>query len=383
MKLIRFVKIFISAASFFGLSLLHCCFASLPASKIEQQLLKAMKTYHVPVVGYAVIQNYKIVAYNTLSIDPNLSVTTHSLFQAASISKSISAFGALILVSQQKLWLDQNINSSLSSWKIPSSPLTENQPVTLKLLLNMTSGLSVSGFPGHLQTQALPTLQEILTGKKPANTPAVQVFYPPGSDYYYSGGAYEVVEQAIEDSSHQKFPVWIKKQIFDPLSMKASFFAAPIPAHLKERVIPGFLLNGSMISGGWNNYSEYAASGLWSTPKDLALFAIYVSQTYVGKKHDLINSKIAKQMFIRGKNTDYGLGFVIDGAGNQLNFRKAGHNLGYHSELMMFPNTGDGIVIMTNSENGENVIHYIIPYIAQHNHWPYFYPFFDELIKLP
>lgn len=49
-------------------------------------------------------------------------------------------------------------------------------------------------------------------------------------------------------------------------------------------------------------------------------------------------------MFFRQKNTDYGLGVVVNGTGKNLNFRKAGHNLGYHSELIMFPESGVGLL---------------------------------------
>jgi CubicO group peptidase (beta-lactamase class C family) len=119
------------------------------------------------------------------------------------------------------------------------------------------------------------------------------------------------------------------------------------------------------------------------TPTDLAKFAINTSNAYLGKDNGIIAKQIAEQMLTRQKKTDYGLGFVINGNGNNLNFRKAGHNLGYHNELMMFPNSGDGIVIMTNSENGEYVINYMIALIDQEYRWPCYFPYFDELITIP
>ena len=338
------------------------CFAIQNNLDINQELLVAMKAYHVPVVGYAIIKNYKIVSADTLSIDPKLAVSKNSLFQAASISKSVSAYGTLKLVSENELNLDEPVNNQLKSWKIPINKYNNNNAVILRQLLDMTSGLSVSGFPGHVQGQQLPTLKEVLDGIPPANTPPIRVFYKPGSQYFYSGGGFQVLEQLIEDTTKQSFPVWMENEILKPLNMDQSIYQYPLNKQLRAIAVPGFLSDGSMVKGGWNNYEIAGAGGLWSTPTDLAKFAINVANAYLGKDNNIITKSIAKQMLTRQKNTDFGLGFVVNGEGKTLNFRKAGHNLGYHNELIMFPNNGDGVVIMTNSENGElcNQLYYCI-----------------------
>lgn len=352
-------------------------------SNLDLELINAMRAYHVPVVGYAIIENNKIISSNTLSIDPKIKTSLHSLFQAASISKSVSAYGALKLVSEEKLKLDESVNDKLITWKIPINKFNEKYPVTLRQLLDMTSGLSVSGFPGHAQGEQLPTLQEVLEGKLPANTPAVRVFYQPGSQYFYSGGAFQVLEQLMEDVTKHSFQEWMKKEILKPLQMNNSIYLYPLNEKLRNQAVPGFLEDGTMIKGGWNNYAIYGAGGLWSTPTDLAKFAISVSNAYLGKNNNIVAKKIAKEMLTRQKNTDYGLGFVVNGDAKTLNFRKAGHNAGYHNELLMFPNSGQGVIIMTNSENGEYIINFIIPIIAKKYHWPCYFPFFDELIEIP
>ena len=253
----------------------------------------------------------------------------------------------------------------------------------MRQLLDMTSGLSVSGFPGYEKGKKLPTLQQILNGEPPSNTPAIRVFYKPGSEYFYSGGAFQVLQQLIEDITKQPFSSWMKDEILKPLNMNQSIFQYPLEKKLGATAVPGFLLDGTMVKGGWNNYAVAGAAGLWSTPTDLAKFAINATNAYLGKDNSIVAKQVAKQMFTSQKNTDYGLGFVINGDRNNLNFRKAGHNLGYHNELIMFPNSGDGIVILTDSENGEYVINYMISLVAQKYHWPCYFPYFDELIKIP
>ncbi|WP_051555185.1 serine hydrolase domain-containing protein [Legionella fairfieldensis] len=339
-------------------------------NELNQKLRVAMKLHKVPVVGYAVIQNYKIIISQTLSIDPAVSVSINSIFQAASISKSVSAYGVLKLVSKEKLALDKDINKQLAGWKIPLNKFNKNNPVTLRQVLSMTSGLSVAGFPGHVQGSQLPTLNNILEGHPPANTAPIRVFYRPGSRYFYSGGGYEVLEQLINDTTKQPFKRWMKKEILKPLHMEQSIFQNPLPKNWRSIAVPGFLNHGNRVKGGWNNYTEASAAGLWSTPTDLAQFAIAIAKAYFGKDNRLINKSLAQEMLKRQNNTNYGLGVVINGQGKTLSFRKAGHNLGYHSELILFPNTGDGAIIMTNSENGEAIINYMMNLLAQTFNWP-------------
>jgi hypothetical protein len=59
--------------------------------------------------------------------------------------------------------------------------------------------------------------------------------------------------------------------------------------------VPGFLSNGTRIEGGWNNYAIAGAGGLWSTPTDLAKFAINASSAYLGKDNSIVPKQIAKR----------------------------------------------------------------------------------------
>jgi CubicO group peptidase (beta-lactamase class C family) len=172
-------------------------------------------------------------------------------------------------------------------------------------------------------------------------------------------------------------------EILKPLKMNLSVFQYPLDKKFQAVAVPGFLSDGSMIKKGWKNYAIAASGGLWSTPTDIAKFAIAISEASLGIDNTVIIKSVAKEMLSRQKNTDYGLSLVVNGTGKNLNFRKAGHNLGYHSQLIMFPNTKDGLVVMTNSENGGAIINYMIPLVAQKYHWPCYFPYFDELITIP
>src|SRR6266851_3277725 len=133
-------------------------FGLLPAAVIQGQslprmlLTDRMKHYDVPGVSIAVFDNGQVLwarGYGLADISANKPVTPETLFQAASISKSVTAFAALQLVEQGKLNLDEDVNLKLVSWKVPENEFTRNEKVTLRRLLNHTAGLNLASVGGY------------------------------------------------------------------------------------------------------------------------------------------------------------------------------------------------------------------------------------------
>ena len=132
-----------------------------------------MARRHVPGLSLAIIQDGRVFearAYGVTDAGGSAAVTPSTLFQAGSISKSVAALGALHLVEQGKLTLDGDVNTTLTSWKVPASGFTSVTPITLRRLLSHTAGLTVHGFPGYAVDAPRPTLVQVLDGTPPANT---------------------------------------------------------------------------------------------------------------------------------------------------------------------------------------------------------------------
>ncbi len=356
---------------------------SLKHQSLDSIIKNAMRQTNTPVVGYAIIDHYKIVKAKTLSIDPSIKVNKNSLFQAASISKSVTAYAAAKLIANGKLSLDKPANAYLTAWKIPVNKYNQTHHVTLRQILSMTAGLSVSGFAGYRQDQPLPSLIQILNGQPPANNATIRVFYQPGSRYFYSGGGYQVLQLLIQDRVKTTFNDWMNHSVLKALGMHHSIYQYPLSQKYRQIAVPGFWGNGKMLFKGWNNYAIAGSGGLWSTPTDLAKFALNITQSYLGKKHAFIPQQLAKTMLTRQKNSDFGFGVIVNGKAKSLNFRKHGHNYGYHGQLIIFPNVGKGLVILTDSENGLSLINYIVPIVAHRYHWPCYFPYLDELMLIP
>src|SRR5580658_729208 len=158
---------------------------------LQLSLQKLMELYKVPAVSIAVIDNFKIAwakTYGVTEAGGATTATTHTLFQAGSISKTVAATGALWLVDHGKLSLDEDVNQELVTWKVPENEFTKNQKVTLRRLQSHSAGLTVHGFPGYAVGEPIPALVQIFDGEKPANTAPIRVDVVPGTIFRYSGG---------------------------------------------------------------------------------------------------------------------------------------------------------------------------------------------------
>lgn len=194
-------------------------------------LAERMFVYQVPGVAIAFIHNGSIrwargFGVTRLGGSP---VTAATLFEAGSISKPLTAFATLRLVSDGKMKLDADVNDELRSWKLPPGPAGSG-PVTLLDLLSHTASTTVHGFPGYAEGAKVPTISEVLDGVPPANTPPVRVDTAPGTQWRYSGGGYVVVQQALIDMTHRSFPELMRNTVLRPLGMTSSTFEQPLPA---------------------------------------------------------------------------------------------------------------------------------------------------------
>jgi CubicO group peptidase (beta-lactamase class C family) len=327
-----------------------------------------MAKWNVPGVSVAVIDDGKVVwarGYGVLAVGETAPVTPTTRFQAASISKPVAAVAALSLVQDGALSLDGDVNGALKSWKLPASDFTKGHPVTLRALLSHTGGTTVHGFPGYAQGAAVPTLVEVLSGTAPANTPAVVSEAAPGARWRYSGGGYEIVQLMIEEATGKPFAQVVQNRVLTPAGMDHSGYAAPAAGAFAK----GHGLDGKLIPGGWHSYPEAAAAGLWTTPTDLARFGLALADAQRGRPGAILSPAMIKAMTTEVAG-GYGLGPGVAGQGETLALSHGGANEGFRAFWVIHPATGDGVVVMTNSDAGAPVMMEIVRSVARVYGWP-------------
>ena len=317
-------------------------------------LTDAMAILKIPSVSVAVIEGGRLDfarAYGDAS--------PRTLYQAASMSKLVAAVAALRLVQQGRLSLDAAVDGVLG-WRIPDSPLAAGQKVTLRRLLSMRAGVGPPGYPGYPVGAAIPDLARILDGRPPSTEPPVAITATPGSRYLYSGGGYEIVEALIKQAAQEPFAAALERLVLAPAGMTDSRFAQPLPAPLAAGAARGHGDDGSVLPGGWRVMPELAAAGLWSTPSDLARLLVDIGRAWRGEPASILDRRLAREMLAPQEGGPYGLGASIAGPEDATVLMKRGQNIGYQGYLLLFPTTGQGIVVMTGSDNGTTLAEAIV-----------------------
>jgi CubicO group peptidase (beta-lactamase class C family) len=333
-----------------------------------------MKLYNDPGLSVAVIDAYKIAwakAYGTTESGEATPVTTQTLFQAGSISKPVAATAMLALVQAGKLSLDENVNVKLKTWRVPENEFTKEQKVTLRRLASHTAGLTVHGFPGYDVDEKVPTLVQIFNGEKPANTPPIRVDFEPGTKERYSGGGVTIEQQVMMDVTGKLFPTLMKEMVLDKIGMSDSSYEQPLPAAWAARTAVGTYASGKSVHGKWHVYPEMAAAGLWTTPTDLAKFAIEIALSKEGKSNRVLSQKTTQEMLTAQPNTEgTGIGFALPKS-RPGEFGHNGADEGFQALLVMNWETGQGVAIMANSDNGILIANELLRSVAKEYGWKY------------
>jgi tetratricopeptide (TPR) repeat protein len=131
----------------------------------------------------------------------------------------------------------------------------------------------------------------------------------------------------------------------------------------------GTYADGKPVHGKWHIYPEMAAAGLWTTPTDLAHFAIEIALSEQGKANHVLSEKTTREMLTPVKE-EVTLGFFLDKQ-NPGQFEHNGSDEGFQALLTMNKETGKGVVIMANSDHGIAVADALMRRVAKEYAWNY------------
>lgn len=343
-------------------------------------LQERMQHYGVPGVSITVLDGgtQESVSFGVKQEGEASRVDGQTMFQAASISKPVFALAVMRLVEQGVLDLDEDISTYLTSWQVP--PVGDWQPrLTLRQLLSHRAGLTVHGFPGYPAGSELPSLVQVLRGERPANTGSVVVDMLPGQQFRYSGGGTTLAQLVVEDVLGKPLPEVMDELIINPLGLKHSTYAQPLPADLQQFAASGHLQSGEAVAGKWHTYPEMAAAGLWTTPGDLVRIGREVQAALRGQGK-LLKRETVEEM-LQPNLTDFvpmadgmGIGFFLNGTGRAARFLHGGSNHGFLSRLTMYREGDQGAAIMVNSDRGHGLIYEIEMAIAAEYGWSGYLP---------
>ncbi len=335
-----------------------------------QQLLDR---FHVPGVSVAVIKDFRVhwaKGYGVADVASGSRVDQDTLFQAASISKPVAAMAAVRAAQEGRFSLDADINTILKTWKLPDAEFTREHPVTPRALMSHTSGLGDGfGFPGYPPSEKRPSIVEILQGRPPSNVGPVFMERPPLSAMKYSGGGVTIMQLAMTDVFGTPFPELIRRMVLEPIGMTHSAYEQPLSPERDGHAARAHGARGQAMDAKWHVYPELAAAGLWTTPTDLAAFAIEVQRAAQGQSTRVLSRAGVLEMLTPVGVGDYAVGFAIEKRGQGWYFGHGGSNWGFQCDLLAHRLKGYGVAVMTNGDAGRPVINEIEARVAAAYGW--------------
>lgn len=279
-------------------------------------------------------------------------VNSDTLFQMASVSKWVTAWGVMKLVEDGRIELDAPVSRYLTRWHLPKGDYS-NDGVTIRRLLSHTAGLTDHlGFQGFLPGVKVQTLEEALTyaaDVMPGRDGRVRVGAEPGKTFIYSGGGYALLELLIEEVSGEPFNAYMQRAILKPLDMtRSTFVLADGTANVAE-----FFNDGAPAQH--YRFAATSTSSLYTTAAEMTRF---VQASLPGPNGEAPGRGVlsAKTLTLMVQPSAYVLGFPIWGLGvvliapnnaNGFVIGHDGHNEPSVNTAVRFdPATGDGIVIL-------------------------------------
>jgi CubicO group peptidase (beta-lactamase class C family) len=270
-------------------------------------------------------------------------------FQAASLSKPVTAWGVLRLVESGRIGLDEPIVGRLRRWRPPPSPF-DADGITVRRLLSHTGGLSVHGYLGQTPDRPLSSIAASLAGETGDSFP-VELLEAPGRGWRYSGGGYSVAQLLVEELTGRPFADYMQTEVLGPLGMTASSFRWSRTAH----TAPPHNTDGSPVPDF--AFAEQSAAGLVTTAPDLARFlgAALAGPGGEPPGRGVLSPAGVRLALTAAPATDgrwglgYGLGLLP--TGDRLAYHE-GANRGWRAGLALLPDRRAGIVVLANGDSG-------------------------------
>ena len=280
-------------------------------------------------------------------LDHQKAVAPDTRFRAGEASKTFTSAAVGLLLEQNKLKLDDEIQTYVSGFP------KKQWPVTLRQLMGHVGGLSDD--PGD--EASLSPCERTIDGLR--LFAEHRLLFEPGTQYLPSSYSWILVSAAVEAAANERFFRFMRSNIFEPLGMAATRpdFAAEQIANRATFYHPRFAGDPRYgpESAREGDHSCYAgASAFLSTPSDLVRFGMAVSSGTL-LQPDTVALLQTPLRLRSGEETGYGLGWKVETlplAGEPA--RLAGHGtkadfIGGTTYLMMFPERGIVVAVMSNT----------------------------------
>jgi len=297
----------------------------------DQSMQSWLKENNIPVLGLGIIEEGKLQQVKVFGeIQKGISAPINACFNVASLTKPVTAMVALRLVSLGQWTLDDPLDAYWVDPDITGDP--RHRKLTTRIILSHQTGF--------------PNWRWMNTDKK------LGFQFDPGTKYQYSGEGFEYLRKALEKKFGKSLDQLAEQLIFQPLNMSDTSYIWDQTTD-ETRFVKGYNEKGEAYPAEKNKTAN-AADNLHTTIKDYGNFMVSVMK---GKhlKSEIFREMIKKQVKVK-ENKYFGLGFEIYDLGNhKYALSHGGADKGTRCIALVVPDSGKGIIIFTNIDDGYKV----------------------------
>lgn len=297
----------------------------------------------IKTLGLGIIEKGKLKQVKVFGeISEGNSAPYNTIFNVASLTKPITAMVALRLVSLGKWNLDEPIYKYITDSDIAKDP--RNKKLTTRIILSHQTGF--------------PNWRTDTDNKK------LQFLFEPGTQYGYSGEGFEYLRKALEKKFKKSLEKLAEELIFVPLKMSETDFIWNKNTD-ESRFAIGYDENGKPYETTKNTTTN-AADDLHTTIEDYGNFLVNILNG--GNLSENVYQEMLKKQVKTKENKYFGLGFELYDLGNgEMAVSHGGSDLGSQCITFLFPKTGNGILIFTNSTVGYKIFNPILKHYLGEN----------------
>ena len=334
------------------------------AAHLDERAPALMDRYGVPGVSIAVVRDGELVWVNAYGYaDPRegRAMTPETLLRVQSITKSATAWGVMKLVEQGAIGLDDPITARVTTWEFPETDYDWDE-VTVRRLLSHSAGLPAGGYSAPPPAEGMPPLHWALSGG--AGAPAARPIDPPGSLFRYSNPGYVLLELLIEEVTGREFAGYMEGDVLRPLGMDQATFTwtddvraalatshratgDPVPLYRPHADGPQAPSAHGTLYATAGDIGRLVAAGMEGPGGEPAGRRVLAVQSVNEMHTPVVETTGFYSLGAEGS----GLGHLVETlGGGERALTHGGQGAGSYSWYHSVPQTGDGIVILTNSE---------------------------------
>src|SRR5262244_667085 len=331
-------------------------------AQIKEFVETSMKELGVPGASIALVDGGKVVfegGFGVRELGKPKKVDENTLFMAASNTKGMTTLLLSELVDEKKLRWDEPVIEAYPSFKLGDADTTKR--VLVKNLICACTGLPRQDLEWIFEFKhATPESSLALLGTMQPTSKFGEVFQYSNLMAAAAGyvGAHLVYPNKELGAAYDEA---MQKRIFDPLEMKSTTFDMAGALHGNHASPHGDDIDGKPSVGNiafdYSVMPHRPAGGVWTSAHDLIRYVqLEVTQGKLPNGKQLVSAEslLARRtpQIAVGEDVTYGMGLTVDRTYAIPVVHHGGSMAGYKSDIMLFPDSGIGAVLLTNSDNG-------------------------------